>query len=194
MIIIEDHIEALIFDLDGTLADTMPIHLEAWVAVGTELGVPITTELINQYLGTPTADLTSIFNKKYGWNLDIKDVRRVKQANYDAIKKAQGKVKPIKHIFAIAEEMQGKMPMSVGTGSSRNNAMASLKDLGTEDWWVTVVTSSDNVKGKPHPDIFLACSDAMNVKPENCLVFEDGPAGIKSAVSAGMPYIDITKL
>ena len=87
--------------------------------------------------------------------------------------------------------MRGKMPMSLGTGSSRNNALKSLEDLGISDWFVTIVTGTDGVKGKPAPDIFLECAKAMNTAPEKCLVFEDGAAGIKSAISANMPYIDI---
>ncbi|MDA9774638.1 HAD-IA family hydrolase, partial [Saprospiraceae bacterium] len=99
---------------------------------------------------------------------------------------------PVEKIFAIANSMRGKMPMSVGTGSSRVNALKSLEDIGASDWWVTIMTGSDDVKGKPSPDIFLACAEAMDVKPEDCLVFEDGKAGIEAAISAGMPYIDVT--
>lgn len=194
MIIIPENIKALIFDLDGTLVDTMSIHLESWVKVGKEYDVNITEDLINQHLGTPTTDLVNIFNKNFKWNLDATKVRKSKQKYFDEIKQLQGKIKPVEHIFAIAKAMKGKMPMSIGTGSSRSNAMSSLEDIGAADWWVTIITGSDKVLGKPNPDIFLACAKAMDTKPEDCLVFEDGPSGIQSAISAGMQYIDITKI
>lgn len=191
MIIIPKNIKALIFDLDGTLADTMPIHLKSWTRTGKDLGVEITEELIQINAGMPTLTLVEKFNREFGWNLNGQDVRKTKQHHFDAIKKEQGKIQPIKKIFELAQSMRTQMPMSIGTGSSRNNALKSLEDLGTSDWWVTVVTGSDDVKGKPSPDIFLKCSDAMKTDPKDCLVFEDGQAGIQSAISAGMPYIDV---
>lgn len=194
MIIIPEYIEALIFDLDGTLADTMPIHLESWVNVGKAFNVDITKELIIEHSGTPTIQLVEMFNKEFSWNLDPVEVRKSKQGFYDSIKKAQGKIKPILPIYEIAKSMRSKMPMSVGTGSSRNNAMKSLSDMGMTDWWVTIITGSDDVKGKPAPDIFIECAKAMDIAPEKCLVFEDGAAGIKSAIAANMEYIDVTNL
>ena len=194
MIIIPDHIEALIFDLDGTLADTMPLHLSSWVEVGKKFKVDITEELILQHSGTPTLKIVEIFNKEFGWNLDKTEVRKAKHDYYSRFKKEQGKIKPISEIYELAKSMRGKLPMSVGTGSSRPNAIASLEDMEMTDWWVTVITGSDDVAGKPSPDIFLACAEAMKVAPEKCLVFEDGAAGIKSAQAANMMYIDVTKL
>lgn len=191
MIIIPNHIEALIFDLDGTLADTMPLHLASWTKVGEEFGVNITEELILKNSGTPTIELVNKFNKDFSWNLDPAKVRMEKQKQFNFFKEKQGKIKPIKQIYEVAKSMKGKLPMSVGTGSSRHNAENSLRDMEMEDWWVTIVTGTDDVKGKPAPDIFLACAQAMDVAPEKCLVFEDGAAGIKSAIAANMPYINV---
>lgn len=194
MITIPTHIKALIFDLDGTLADTMPIHLKSWVQTGKELGVNITKELINAHLGTPTVALVQLFNNEFSWDLDPQEVRKVKQKYFNAIKEAQGKIQPIEKIYQVAKDMKGKMPMSVGTGSSRGNALKSLEDLGASDWWVTIITGSDDVPGKPSPEIFLECAKAMNVNPEECLVFEDGPSGIQAAISAKMEYINVNEL
>ena len=194
MIIIPDHIEDLIFDLDGTLADTMPLHLSSWVEVGKKFNVDITEDLILQHSGTPTLKIVEIFNKEFGWNLDKAEVRKAKHQYFSQFKKEQGKIKPIAEIYELAKNMKGKMPMSVGTGSSRPNAIASLEDMEMTDWWVTVITGSDDVAGKPSPDIFLACAEAMNVAPDKCLVFEDGAAGIKAAQAANMMFIDVTKL
>ncbi len=194
MIIIPDTIEALIFDLDGTLADTMPLHLASWVKVGETFNVDITEELIEKNSGTPTIQLVEKFNSEFSWDLNPAKVRVEKQKIFDELKKKQGKIKPLTKIYEVAKRMKGKMPMSVGTGSSRHNAENSLSDLGMSDWWVTVITGTDGVKGKPSPDIFLACAEAMNTPPEKCLVFEDGTAGIKAAIAAGMSYINVNLL
>ncbi len=194
MIIIPQHIEALIFDLDGTLADTMPLHIDSWIRTGQHFNVPITASLIVENSGTPTFQLVETFNAQFGWQLDAQEVKKEKQKHFDAIKKAHGKVKAIPTIYEVAKNMRGVLPMSIGTGSSRGNAEKSLADMGMVDWWITVVTGSDQVKGKPAPDIFLECAKRMNVAPENCLVFEDGAAGIKAAKAANMSYIDVKLL
>ncbi len=191
MIVIPDHIEALIFDLDGTLADTMPLHLASWVETGKALNADITEALITQHAGMPTIQLVEKFNQEFQWNLNPQEVRKTKQHFYDRLKKEQGKIQPVERIFSIAKDMRGQLPMSIGTGSSRHNALKSLEDLGASDWWVTIVTGSDATKGKPSPEIFLQCASAMQVAPEKCLVFEDGKAGIEAAKAANMPYIYI---
>jgi len=191
MILIPDHIEALIFDLDGTLADTMPLHLSSWEQVGKKFNVDITSELITKHSGTPTVKIVEIFNKEFGWNLDKDEVRKAKHEIFAQLKKDQGKIKRIEKITEIARSMRGKLPMSVGTGSSRPNALQSLADMEMSDWWVTIITGSDDVDGKPAPDIFLECAKCMNIAPEKCLVFEDGAAGIKAAKAANMEYIDV---
>lgn len=193
MFVIPTHIKALIFDLDGTLADTMPIHLNSWVNTGIDLNVPITEELIIENAGLSTIVLVNKFNADFGWNLNPHDVRKIKTKHFDQIKKLQGKIKPIESIFNIAQDFRDVLPMSIGTGSSRVNALRTLEDLNATDWWVTMVTGTDDVKGKPAPDIFLECAKAMNIEPKHCLVFEDGKPGIQAAISAGMDYIDITK-
>ena len=193
MIVIPSEIKALIFDLDGTLADTMPLHFKSWVATGEALGVNITKELIIEYAGMPTVELIDLFNQRFGWTLDAPEVRSLKTKYYNSFKEEQGKIQPVEKIFAIARDMRGTLPMSVGTGSSRPNALKSLEDLVALDWWETIITGSDAVQGKPSPEIFLSCAEAMQVAPESCLVFEDGKAGIQAAKAANMHVIDINK-
>lgn len=193
MIVIPEGIEALIFDLDGTLADTMPLHLASWREVGKELNVEINDALIFPLSGTPTVKIVAHLNEKYGWNLDPAEVTRIKRAAFARLKKENGKITPLKPIYEIAKSMRGKMPMSIGTGSSRKNALNALEDMEMTDWWEIVLTASDDIKGKPAPDIYIACAKAMGIDPSKCLVFEDGAAGIQSAIAAKMQYIDVKK-
>lgn len=193
MIMIPDGIKGLIFDLDGTLVDTMPLHLKSWVEVGVYFDVGITEKLINQHLGTPTIALVELFNSEFGWDLDPKYVRNKKTEFYNKFKEKQGKIRPVEKAFTIAVDQKGNLPMCIATGSSRGNAMKSLADIEATDWWVKIVTGSDDIPGKPNPEIFLVCAKAMNLKPEECMVFEDGPSGIEAAEKAGMYVVDVTK-
>ena len=83
------------------------------------------------------------------------------------------------------------MPMTVGTGSSRSNALSALEDAGILSWFDLVVSADDVVNPKPHPEVFLKGAAHIKVRPEHCLVFEDGDKGIASAKSAGMEYVDV---
>ena len=191
MINIPSHIRGLIFDLDGTLADTMPIHVQAWAEAGKLYGLTITGDMILPMAGMPTVAVVPELNKTFDWNLDPVEFRYHKNEAYYRIKADLGKVRPISHIVKIAESYKDNLPMAVGTGSSHENAIVSLNDLGITHWFKGVVGADDIQNPKPAPDTFLKCADMIKVHPRNCLVFEDGPMGIEAAKAAGMQVIDI---
>ncbi|MCB0839139.1 MAG: HAD-IA family hydrolase [Bacteroidetes bacterium] len=191
MINIPSHIRGLIFDLDGTLADTMPIHVQAWAEAGKLYGLTITGDMILPMAGMPTVAVVPELNKTFDWNLDPVEFRHHKNEAYYRIKADLGKVRPISHIVKIAESYKDNLPMAVGTGSSHENAIVSLNDLGITHWFKGVVGADDIQNPKPAPDTFLKCADMIKVHPRNCLVFEDGPMGIEAAKAAGMQVIDI---
>jgi beta-phosphoglucomutase family hydrolase len=191
MIDLPSHIQGLIFDLDGTLADTMPIHIQAWKAAGKLYGLSIDEELIMSMAGMPTVSVVPVLNKKLGWDLDPVEFRFHKNEAYYRIKDEIGKVKPIVPIVEIAKAHYQRLPMAVGTGSSYKNAIISLDDLGITHWFKGVV-GADNIQNpKPAPDTFLKCAEIIDIDPRECLVFEDGPMGIEAAKAAGMEVIDV---
>jgi len=187
---IPSHIKGLIFDLDGTLADNMPIHLAAWKLAGSNFGVDITDEMITSRSGMATFKIVSLLNEAYGWDLDPALTKQTKDMAYKELKPQIG-LKPIEKIVAIAEAHRGKLPMSVGTGSTRPNAEETLIALGIFDWFDAVVTATDVKNYKPSPETFLLCAEKMGVAPETCLVFEDSPFGIQAAKTGGMEVIDV---
>ena len=191
MINIPSHIRGLIFDLDGTLADTMPIHVQAWAEAGKLYGLTITGDMILPMAGMPTVAVVPELNKTFDWNLDPVEFRYHKNEAYYRIKADLGKVRTISHNVKIAESYKDNLPMAVGTGSSHENAIVSLNDLGITHWFKGVVGADDIQNPKPAPDTFLKCADMIKVHPRNCLVFEDGPMGIEAAKAAGMQVIDI---
>ncbi|WP_235296304.1 HAD family hydrolase [Portibacter marinus] len=184
-------IKALIFDLDGTLADTIPLHLQAWQEAGSQLGFHVTKEMILDHSGTPTIKVAEILGKEYHWTIDPETITEAKLANYKRIKIKHGKVQPIQPILKIAHQYRGKLPMGVGTGSTRSGALKSLEDIEAVDLFDIIVTASDVQNPKPHPETFMRSAQYFGFQPEECMVLEDGAAGIKAAKEGGFKLIDI---
>ncbi len=191
MIRVPDHIEGLIFGLDGTLADTMPLHFEAWTAAGKDFEVEITPFMIKAMAGIPTVQSVVRLNESYGWSLDPMLFKKQKDLHYRRIKEEKGKFDIIVPTYNLAKEYKDKLPMTVGTGSARPNAIETLRDLGIIDWFQGIVSGDDVEHHKPYPDTFLQCADIMSVAPNKCLVLEDGDLGIMAAKNAGMEVLDI---
>lgn len=183
---VDPRAEALIFDLDGTLADTMPLHVEAWMRTGNYFDTPITAEMINRLNGTPTLQVVDELNKLYGWSLIPELVRAYKDKQYGEIANKSGPIRPIKPIYDLAKSAHGHYPMAIGTGSTKKNAYRALREMGVENWFDAVITADDVVHPKPRPDTFLLCAELMDTDPSVCQVFEDGPMGLLAAERAGM--------
>lgn len=190
MITLPKHIQALVFDLDGTLADTMPIHIKAWQAAGEKYGVAITEEMINRTAGRPTIAVVDILNEENGWELVPLEIKQAKDVAYEVIKLEFG-VSPIRPVFELAKANLGKLPMAIGTGSTRPRTEDTLSALGIRDWFGAIVTADDVANFKPAPDTYLQCAEGLGIAPENCLVFEDAIFGIQAAQRAGMEWVDV---
>jgi len=186
MIVLPEGTEGLIFDLDGTLADTMGMHIESWELAGQFFGAEITAKMINDYAGIPTLQLIELFNKEYGWSLDPIEFRKEKNKLYLDIKAKSGGIKAIQHMVDYAESQRGIRPMAIGTGSIRTNAIYAVDALGIADWFVTLITADDVINPKPHPETFEKGAEAMGLSPTVCHVFEDSNIGIKAALDGGM--------
>jgi beta-phosphoglucomutase family hydrolase len=194
MIALPENIKGLIFDLDGTLADTMPLHLAAWLAAGRQFGVEITPFMINAMAGIPTIQTVVKLNENYGWELEPLEVKKFKDFHYRKIKVKAGKEQAIIPVLKIAEKYKNQLPLAIGTGSARLNALETLRELEIIDWFEAVVSAEDVERHKPFPDTFLKCAELISVPPENCMVFEDGDLGILAAKNAGMQVMDVREL
>lgn len=187
--LIPEDAEALIFDLDGTLADTMPFHIIAWEATGKHFNVPITSQLIEEYAGAPSHVVLQKMNERFGWSVDPEEGRKIKSSKYYEILDARGFVNPILPVFELMKYFHRKMPMSIGTGSNAFSANKVIKLIGADDYIDIVVAADEVVQHKPHPETFLRCAEKMNIPPSKCLVFEDGALGVLAAQNAGMSVI-----
>ncbi len=194
MNLIPSHIKGLIFDLDGTLVDTMPLHIEAWCETGNFFGVEITPFMVNAMAGIPTLHSVVKLNELYGYDLDPLAVKIRKDLLLEDIISRNGNYQPIAPVYEIACHYREIIPMTIGTGSSRTQAIIVLRAMDMIDWFRGLVAADDVTHFKPDPETFLKCAAIMNLHPEECLVFEDGALGILAAKNAGMEYIDVRDL
>lgn len=181
--------DALIFDCDGTLIDSMPLHLDAWRAALDEHGFPsaqFTNKMHHDYAGMPGPAIVRLVNEQFGTVLNPENVEASKLAWYLA---NHVNVKPVQPVVDIALANAGKIPMAVASGSDAEIVKEGLRAIGILDIFQTVITPVDVAKGKPAPDMFLLAAERMGVAPGKCLVFEDGLLGIQAAKAAGMAHV-----
>lgn len=192
MLVIPDTpFSACIFDCDGTLVDSMPLHLDAWRAALQKHGFPpekFTLKMHHEVAGMPGPAIVEKLNREFGYSLSGEQVEIDKIEWYMA---HHSEVKPIAPVVEFARSMHGKMPLAVASGSDAVIVHESLKAIGIFELFETVVTPADVALGKPAPDMFLLAAKRMGVLPEECLVFEDGLLGIQAAEAAGMKTVFI---
>ena len=182
-------IEALIFDFDGTLADTMPMHWAAWDIIAKRHSIELSRERLYSMGGIPSRDILKLLQKEQNRpDLDIEVIAEEKETEYV---RTIGSVKLIEPIAAIARANVDKMPMAIATGGRRAIMEIILPQLGIDKWFQTVVTSQDVQHQKPAPDIFLEAARRLGVDPKKCRGFEDTDIGLQAIRDAGMNAVDV---
>lgn len=179
---------ALIFDCDGTLADTMPLHWHAWRVVLERHGIHFTEERFYALGGVPSRDILKMLREEQGLSYDHQAVSVEKEL---AFLPFIPKVKGIPEVVAIAREHYGKLPMAVASGGKKRVVEQVLQQLGIHHWFGAVVTSEDVIRQKPDPDIFLEAARRLGVGPQFCRGYEDTDLGMNAIRAAGMEAVDI---
>lgn len=178
--------KAYIFDCDGTIADTMPLHFRAWTRAMKEFGGTFPEDLFYSWGGIPTFKIVEQLNERFGTTLDPVEVPRIKEQYF--VEMIPG-VLPIEPVVALVKQFHGTAPMGVASGGHREIVIKTLDALGLTSYFETIVGAEDVLHGKPAPDPFLETARRLGVAPEACLVFEDSPTGIEAAKAAGMQYV-----
>ncbi|MDG1518396.1 MAG: HAD family phosphatase [Flavobacteriales bacterium] len=188
MIKLPEKYKALIFDLDGTLADTMPLHYKACQIVCNEKGFDFPEDYFYQEAGKPTIEVFQNLMIKLGKDFDGKILGKAKEKQFlDLI----SEVTPLKIVADIAQSHKGKIPMAIGSGGQRDSVELTLDVIGYTGFFDSIVSCDDVSNHKPSPETFLKCAEEMGVQAKDCVVFEDGDPGVEAAKAAGMMVIDV---
>ena len=179
---------ALIFDLDGTLSNSLPVHLSTWNRIGDMYGFRFDPKILYEMTGMPTIDFARRVVEQYGLAVTPEEVVKLKQQSFwDSARL----LKPVDEIIRIVKDHYKKLPMAVGTGASRRSAEVQLNVLDITHYFDFIVSAEDVTRHKPEPETFLRCAELMNTEPSACQVFEDGDLGIAAARKAGMIVTDV---
>jgi beta-phosphoglucomutase family hydrolase len=177
---------AFIFDCDGTLADNMPLHYEAWSRAMQDFGGSYPEELFYEWGGVPTADIVRRLNAKFGLAMGVDEVVQRKEHYY---RESIPRVEPMHEVLGIVRAYHGQKPMAVASGGHRDLVERTLQALGVSEMFDAVIAAEDYDRGKPHPDPFLTAAARLQVEPAHCLVFEDSATGAEAARAAGMACV-----
>ena len=187
-----DGTRGLIFDCDGTLADTMPLHYRAWSKLFARLDLRFPESRFYALGGVPTGRIIGIVAAEHGVTLDepIEQLVAEKEGHFLTL---IGEVRPVPAVWAIATEWRGRLPMAVASGGYRDVVGRTLDAIGA-DWFDAVVCAEDTALHKPDPDVFLEAARRLGVPAGACVVFEDTDIGVEAARRAGMMWVDVRGL
>lgn len=183
--------EALIFDCDGTLVDSMPAHYRAWVTTLSRYQLHLSEDEFYARGGWPTLVVAERVAKDSGRDLDIERIAHEKEAEFE---RTLHQIQSIEPVARVAREFHGKLPLGVATGGFRHICEPMLRHVGLLELFACIVTCDDVVRHKPAPDIYLETARRLGVRPERCLAYEDTNPGLEAAHAAGMRTIDVRTL
>lgn len=185
------HIKGLVFDCDGTLADTMPLHWHAWQIVTQRHGLHFPEDRFYSFGGVPSRDILKLLAQEQGRSLDHIAVAHEKEATYIPLITQAG---PIHAVVKIARANHGKIPMAVASGGTQQIIVQVLEHLKIRQLFDAVVTSEMVKNQKPAPDIFLEAARQIGVEPKFCRAYEDTELGLTAIRAAGMEAVDVREM
>ena len=179
---------AYLFDCDGTIVDSMPLHYIAWKRALDEWKCEFDEETFYAWGGKPPVQIIAELNQRNNLEMPVASLAERKENLYY---EQLPNLIPVPEVLEIIEAAHGRIPFAVVSGSTRESIIKSLSVVGLIDHFPVIVGSEDYECSKPAPDVFLAGALRLGVSPEKCLVFEDAPIGIEGAIAAGMSAVRI---
>ncbi|MFX1418008.1 MAG: HAD family hydrolase [Promethearchaeota archaeon] len=181
----------VIFDMDGVLADTGPIHFESWVKMAAEIGMEFTREMFEETFGQQSPTIT---RKLVGPEVDeglVEKWGNLKEQYYREM--IREKLTPLPGVLRIIKELKSRgFKLGIGSSGPPENVELLLTQLKIKSYFDVIITAAEVKNGKPNPNVFLKIAATLNILPKNCLVIEDAPVGIEAAKRAGMISIALT--
>ena len=187
---IKPGVKGLIFDLDGTLVDSMPLHFDGWEKACDRFGAKIDPAFLRLHTGSPGWAIAAAIIEKSGLEGKV-TVEQIMKVKLEEFYRTQHLIKPIEPVAEIVRKYFGKLPMAVGTGGHREAVERTLEVTGMKKYFNIIITANDVQQHKPHPETFLKCAKLMKIDSEFIEVFEDGDLGIEAAKRAGMIATDV---
>jgi len=184
--------KAFLYDCDGTLADNMQAHKDAYAKVAGERGLQLDTSIIDEFAGLPTVLVVEEINKRYNTSFDPQEFATTKSKVF--YEEYVDHTKPIGFVVDHLKAHAGIIKIGVVSGGSRKTVTKTLQVLGIYDLIDVLVCAGETENGKPYPDPFLSAAEKLEIQPADCMVFEDGDAGVKAAEAAGMKWVRIDKV
>lgn len=179
---------AFLFDCDGTIVDSMPLHYTAWKNALSEWGGTFDEGLFYSWGGVPPIEIATRLNKLQGLSMPVEDVAEHKEGLYFSL---LSELKVVPEVLEHIDAHHGKIPFAVVSGSTRQSIINSLTTVGLLDRFDVIVGSEDYARSKPAPDAYLVAAERLGVEPKECLVFEDAEIGIQGAIAAGMATVRV---
>lgn len=180
--------KAYLFDCDGTVVDSMPLHYIAWTKALGEWGCSFPEARFYEWGGIPIVEIIERLAREQAIDMPtLRVAQRKEQLYQEHLPYLKGVPEVLEHI----EAAHGKIPFAIVSGSTRESVEASLSTIGILEKFDTLVCAGDYDKGKPDPEPFLIAAERLGVQPESCLVFEDTQMGIDAASAAGMSWIRV---
>ncbi|KAA6465363.1 HAD family phosphatase [Acidobacteria bacterium AB60] len=179
---------AYLFDCDGTIVDSMPLHYVAWKTSLADYNCVYEEKLFYAWGGRPIREIIRLLNEMQGLDMPVDVVAEKKEAIYHSL---LPQLKGIPEVIEHIDAQHGRIPFAVVSGSRRASVEGSLRSLGLLDKFDTLVCAEDYARGKPAPDGFLLAAERLGVAPSECLVFEDTDLGIEAATAAGMASVKV---
>ena len=184
----EGPFRAYLFDCDGTIVNSMPLHYRAWKRIFEEQGCEFSEATHYTLGGMPTEEIVAMLNTQQGLKMNPAEVALQKEEYYYEI---MHQLEAVPEVLQEIHRMHGEIPFAVVSGGGRDVVSASLQALGILDRFSALVCAEDYTNGKPHPEPFLTAAERLGVAPEDCLVFEDTDMGIQAATAAGMASVKV---
>ena len=179
---------AYLFDCDGTVADSMPLHYLAWKQALGEWGCDFSEERFYELGGLPIVEIIELLGREQSIEMPVVQVARRKEELYfDHLPQLQCVAEVREHI----DHQHGRIPLAIVSGSTRDSVEASLRAIGLLSRFDVLVCAGDYTRSKPDPEPFLVAAKRLEVAPANCLVFEDTQMGIDAATAAGMNSVRV---
>jgi len=179
--------QAVIFDMDGVLVDSEPLHIQTEKRMFRKMGLDISDEEHAGYMGTATDLMWKQIISKRNLPLDIAEITELTIQEGLPFFYSLKKIDPMPGLVDLLEKLKAKkIPMAVASSSDAETIRVILEKSGLRKYFIHAVSSSEVGKSKPEPDVFLHAAKLLKVAPENCVVFEDSKNGIKAAKAAGM--------